>query len=406
MAQNFFRKESKMAKFNKTSPQAPTKTVNLAGGEAYRESAKLELVSLILTSTLQDKCYESASEQQKRLVKIISELPDKKFAAKAAVYARNVFGMRSITHVAAGEVAKHVKGQVWTKKFFKDIVRRPDDMLEILGYYTSTYGWKGVPNSMKKGFAQALSGMNEYQLAKYKGGTKEIKMVDLVNLVHPKATDALTKLMKGELAPAETWETQLSEAGKTDDVENAKKEVWIKLLTEKKLGYLALIRNLRNIIKQAPEAIPLAVAALKNEEAIKKSLVFPFQIEKAFEEIKNGEHKDRKILEALDEAVDISLSNCPTFDGKTLVVVDSSGSMKGQPITLASIFASVLYKKNDADFMIFSDSATYLTLNGRNSVLSIRDEIKSKLKSGGTNFHAIFQKANKAYDRIFILSDM
>ena len=149
--------------------------------------------------------------------------------------------------------------------------------------------------------------------------------------------------------------------------------------------------------------MPLALEQLVDEKRIKNSLVLPFRFTTALEEIKKLSDS-RKIVSAINKAVDISLSNVPKFDGRTLVVLDTSGSMVGQPAQIGSLFSAVLYKTNDADFMNFSDDAKYHTLNADDSVTTIADSMH--FESGGTNFHAIFQRANKPYNRIIILSDM
>ena len=77
--------------------------------------------------------------------------------AKAGIYARTKFGMRSISHALAGEIAKKVKGEKWTKNFFDKIVYRPDEMTEILAYYYATNGNGKEPNALKKGFAKAFT---------------------------------------------------------------------------------------------------------------------------------------------------------------------------------------------------------------------------------------------------------
>lgn len=127
---------------------------------------------------------------------------DAEFAAKAAIYARTKFGMRSITHLLAGELAKYATGKEWAKSFYEQIVYRPDDMTEIMAYYFNTQKLK-LPNAMKKGFAAAFDKFDGYQLAKYRNANKDLKLVDVVNLIHPKPTDrnreALTLLVKNEL---------------------------------------------------------------------------------------------------------------------------------------------------------------------------------------------------------------
>jgi len=398
-----------MPRFNNTSQG--TKTTNLAGGKAYTQNPELELLSILITSFASDQFYRSANDTFDKLKHLIT-LCDKEFVAKAAIYARTKFGMRSITHVVASELAKHIGGKEWAKKFYNDIVYRPDDMMEILSYHMANNG--KIPNAMKKGFAMAFDKFDRYQLAKYRGQGKGVKLVDVVNLVHPtpveKNVDAINALVKGELKSFDTWETELSKAGQTASNEEEKaefkKDVWVKLIKEKKLGYFALLRNLRNIIEQAPEVINQALETLTNADIIKKSLVLPFRFITAFEEIQKISSGKivRDVLMTLNKAVDIAVSNVPKFNGDTLVVLDVSGSMAGKPAIIGSLFSSVLIKSNNADFMVFSDDAQYVNVNPMDSTITIANSIR--FASGGTNFHSIFQKANKKYDRIIILSDM
>lgn len=397
-----------MAKFRKVS--TGTKTVNKAGGVAFKEDPKLELVSLLLTSFVSDKFYEKANDQLDRLTKLVDTV-DPKFSAKAAIYARNEFGMRSITHALIGELVHKVKGASWTKNAIQKTVKRPDDMLEMLAYYGNKYG-KPFPNSLKKGLSLALGKFDEYSLAKYRGERSDVSLVDLVNLVHfrpPKEKQELfRKLMRGELASKDTWESKLSVAGQQaegneEKAEELKGEAWAQLIKEKKIGYFALLRNLRNLEKY-PDLMPAALELLVDENLIKKSLVLPFRFQTAAEQI-----SDRKTLVAIHKALDIAVANVPKFKGKTLIVLDVSGSMTSMgkstsPAKIGSLFSAVLYKVNDADFIEFSDSARYRVFNPSDSAMTIANSISNA--SGGTNFPSIFQTANKRYDRIIILSDM
>lgn len=398
-----------MSRFNTAA--AGTKTVNLAGGEAYSQTPELELVSILLTSFANDTFYRSANDTFERLKTLVAGC-DKLFVAKAAVYARTQFGMRSISHVVASELAKHIGGETWAKDFYSAVVYRPDDMMEILSYHTSKNG--KVTNSMKKGIAKAFDKFGKYELAKYRGEGKGFKLVDVVNLVHPVASEknkeAIEALIKGELKSFDTWETELTKAGQQatseDEKTEFKKDAWVKLVREKKIGYFALLRNLRNIIEQAPEVVTEALETLINETMIKKSLVLPFRFLTAFEEVqKLSQGKiGRDVLVALNRAVDIAVNNVPVFDGETLVVLDVSGSMEGKPSAIGSLFSAVLVKSNNADFMTFDNYARYVNINPLDSTITIAKSIP--FTGGGTNFHSIFTTANKKYDRIIILSDM
>lgn len=391
-----------------------TKTVNLAGGTAYKMTDKMAFVSLLLTSFVQEQFYSTASEQEKKMQYLLLSV-DKKFAAKASIYARNEYGMRTISHIVAGEIASLVKGETWTKNYFEKVVRRPDDITEILSYYTENYG-KTIPNSLKKGFGKAFLNFDAYQLSKYSGKHNAISLVDALRLVHPRpetdeSKELLRKFVYNELAPAKTWETGLTQAGQKADSEEQKKElktaVWKELLEENRLGYFALLRNVRNIMTQAPEMIDLMCERLVDRKAIKKSLVMPFRFQTAFNEVRSMKvGKTANVLESIAKAVDISLENVPVYDGRTLIAVDCSGSMTGRPIEIASLFAAALYKSNDSDIMLFAEDARYENFLRSDSALTISHEIKKRANYGGTNFSSIFQKANSQYDRIIILSDM
>ena len=387
-------------------------TTNLAGGQAHKQSEKLELVTILLTSFLENQFYRSGNDTAKRLTDLVSRIPDKKFVAKAALYARREAGMRSVSHLVAGELAHSVKGQEWTKRFFDRVVYRPDDVLEILAYCLAVYG-KPVPNALKKGLGSALARFDAHQLAKYRRDSATLKLVDAVNLVHPPHTEALRKLVDGSLTPANTWETQLTRAGQEAETDaqkdRFKSEVWSRLINERKIGYFALLRNLRNIAEQAPRRIDQAVEMLTDENLIRKSLVLPFRFRSALDALEASDvprQRRQKLVRALNRAADLSLINVPRFGGRTLIAMDCSGSMIGKPMKVGSLFASVLFRANDADLMLFSGDARYVNLNADDGVLSIAQRIEEKAEWSGTNFHAVFQRANQAYDRVVILSDM
>lgn len=414
-----------MSRFNKTQKNVPTAT-NLAGGEAYEESAELELISILLTSFAREQFYRSADNTLKRIETLISQLKDKKFAAKAAVFARTQFGMRSITHVVAGEIAKQVKGEQWTRPFFDKVVYRADDITEILAYYINKYG-KPLPNSLKDGLARAVNKFDGYQLAKYAGNGKDLGMIDVFNLIHPKPNEknvqVFKDLMAGKLKNTETWEAKLSEAGKADsedEVADAKEQAWKELISEKKLGLFALLRNLRNIITQAPEMVDEACNQLTNEVAIKKSLILPFRFMTAIKEIEKVYSENTKlatkVLKALNKALDISVNNVPELEGETLIALDVSGSMTSTnmgknytPAEIGALFAAAIHKRNPENSVVltFDDRATIKRIDTDNTLTSIVKAID--FRGGGTDFNCIFDKIREGkmkFDRIIILSDM
>jgi hypothetical protein len=105
----FFSSHLFMSKWNQVISPSKPDTENRAGGEAFTETAEVALVNLVLTSFMKDKFYEAAKDEQARLTGLLTQV-DPQFAAKAAIYARKRFGMRSITHFTSAWIAKNVHG--------------------------------------------------------------------------------------------------------------------------------------------------------------------------------------------------------------------------------------------------------------------------------------------------------
>lgn len=407
-----------MSKFN--TPAVGTKTTNLAGGSAYSESPELELVSLLLTSFVQDKFYESAQAQVDRVQSLVKQV-DPEFAAKAAVYARQEMGMRSISHVLAVALIPYLKGTDFGRDFYKAVVRRPDDMTEMFALFLSTREEKFIPMAMREGFKEAFDKFDNYRIAKYRGEGKKFSLVDLVNIVHPipteKNADALRHLVEGTLVSTDTWEAKLTEAGKSENVEESKSQAWGSLLSDGQLGYFAALRNIRNILEQAPDQIDALVSLLKDPEKIKTSLVLPFRFLTALEALRVGNVPiPTSVLDAIVEAVDISLENVPVMDGKTLVMLDESGSMtfspyggnRTPPARIGALFAAALVRANNADLVMFDLSARYINLPPA-PILTQAVLMEREMHGGGTNLNAAFDLItgqHQKYDRIIILSDM
>ncbi len=391
-----------MSVFNKLRNSTPVaNTTNQAGGPAIKQSAKLEAVSLVLTSFVRDRFYSKATDDLARLKDLTNKV-DAQFLAKLAVFARNEFGMRSITHALAGYLAPKASGNDWAKRFYEKVVHRVDDMMEIVAVVKSQSN-KCIPNAMRKGFKKAFEKFDAYQLAKYRAENKDIKLVDIVNLVHPKHNKALQNLVEGNLKNEKTWEAQLSQAGKEGG--QTKQEVWSQQILNKSLGYLALIRNLRNIEESiSPQWADVILrelnAQIVNQEAIRKSLVLPFQIQTAYEQVRNS-----LIKAALSQAMELSLANVPVFPGKTVIFLDQSGSMGWQPIQIGSLFAAVLAKTNNAKIIAFGSGAQEVTYNPRSLLADLQAQLNNA-HLGWTSFHAPFNLLDEKADRIIILSDM
>lgn len=413
------------------------KTTNRSGGPAYTISDEYELVSILLTSFVSDKFYESADAQLVRLNEVAQRLIDNgkaDFVAKAALYARREFGMRSITHVLAAKIASAVSGADWKRRFFASFPYRVDDITEVMAFYYQNYAvgnedgkFRALPAAMKAGFANALGRFDNYQLAKYQGNGKFVSLLDAVNLLHPvpteKNAEALKQLVAGTLKNENTWESKVSKAGavaeNAEDFKNLKGDAFAALLKEKRLGYLALIRNLRNILETAPEMIEEVETLITNESQIRKGMVFPFVYLDAFDAVASIPANNKlfakirnRVNDALGRAMEMSAENMPVFPGATLVALDQSGSMGGGyfarsgpvPGKIGGVFMAMIASRSpNTDLMMFDYNATYIKLKG-NNILEQANNLK--FTGGATNVPSIFNTANKKYDRIIILSDM
>lgn len=392
-------------------------------------NAKEELATILLTCFVSEQFYRTKDEGITKVQSLIQALPDKKFAAQAAVYARNVMGMRSITHLVAGELAHEVKGANWMKPFMYQVVKRVDDMTEIVSYYLGKYG-KPLPNSIRKGLAVAFNKFNAYQLGKYRSEGSALSLVDLVNLVHPKPVtqnaEALKALMHGTLTSTDTWETELSAAGQEaggDETKLAelKGAAWAKLVEGDKLGYLAMLRNLRNIIEQAPDQLDTVLERLSNPGYVSRSLTMPHQFYLAMRAVLDSGIADRKVASkvetALSKAMDLTVLNVPKLNGHTAILVDCSGSMdspltsaksKARVFEVAITMAAILTQISDeSDVYLFSDRATGLTVMPNQSTMQLAHAMEQRAPRGGTDLSSAFREMKrKQYDRVFCLSDM
>ncbi len=387
-----------MAKFSKKS--TPEKTVNKAGGFAYKLDVKTELVSAVLTTFLENKFYETGDERLERIKDLVRKNKPQ-FVANLAIIARKEFNLRSVVTVLLGELAKIHRGDSLVKDTIEDSALRVDDLTELVAYVGSP-----IPKQVKRGVRNALFKFDRYQLAKYKGEGNVVSLVDLFNMVHPKVKHAKEEqkiawkdLIEGNLKSFDTWETEISN---TKDP----KKAWSALVNEGKLGYMAMLRNLNNLIKNNvdDEVISKVVDKLTNPNEVAKSKQLPFRFTTAYDMVKGN----RKLSNAISEAMDIAVSNCPEFDGKTLIAVDASGSMQGDPIKKASIFGATLFKKNpNADLILYATDIKEVTTGDRIPVIDLAKKIELAAQGGGTNTSLVFTyaTAKRKYDRIIIISD-
>lgn len=399
-----------MSKFNQNTAEKD-KTKNNSGVTAYKMDIKSKLIVQVLTTFFNEhKFYGDNSNEIINNIQEVLEI-DPKFIANLAIFARKEMHLRTISHVLVSELAKHNNGKPYTREAISKVVERVDDMTEILSYYIEKYG-KPIPASMKKGLADSFKKFDEYSIAKY-NRNKEVKLSDILNLTHPKPlnktqSNMWKRLLDKELETPITWETELSAKGN-------KKEVWENLISENKLGYMAMLRNLKNIIKSRAFNINKVYDFLSDETKVLKNKQLPFRYYSAFKALEKEGIGTSKTFDTLETAIKISTKNIGKLKGKTLISADISRSMN-VPISSRSdmlcseisvlMMAIANYICEETITTAFDTelySCNFLTNNG---IISNANSIN--VNGGGTNITLPIRyllENNIFVDRIIIISD-
>lgn len=398
-----------MARFNK-AVKNPTRVMNYEGGEAYKPTDKLELILRTMSFLMSGDAYytkeKDTAKEIQNLVKRIST-KDPKFVLNLAAYARKYMYLRTVPMYLLVEYAKAGTRTKGAYKYVPQILRRADEPSEALAYYMESTGSRKIPAMLKKGIGDALNLFDEYQFAKYNREGK-VTLKDAVFLCHPKAVSQeqqvlFDKIVKDELKTPETWETYISAHGST-------KENWEKIIP--KMGYMAILRNLRNFEKVGVASNEV-VNFLTNPSAVIKSKQFPYRFLSAYRELSTT-----KYLDAVNEAMQLSVRNIPKIPGKTFIASDNSGSMhmstsgksKVQNIEVAALFSAIsLDVCQESKVGVFGQDYADVPLSRKSTILDNMDKIKGKYVGHSTEaWKALEYITNKGefYDRIFIFSDM
>lgn len=395
-----------MSKFNTTNTN---KTFNKSGHIAYDMADKEKLVTMVLTSFFNEQKYYG--DNSTKLVKLAEKVAEKYpvFVANLACYARKEMHLRSISHVLTAIVAHTNISKMYTKYVILNITLRADDITEILACYLNIYG-KPIPNSLKKGLGAAMNKFNEFDFSKYNGHKKAIKFKDVLNLCHPVPKDEtqsiiFSRILNDNLNTAIRWETELAAHGNTQ-------EVWENLIENNQVGYMAALRNLRNILKVNPKNIDKILDKLSNKEEVLKSKQLPFRFLSAYKNIAGM--ASTKIYDCLEQACRYSVSNLPKIPGTTVIAIDISGSMSnllskksqvecGEIAILLGLIANLMCE--NAYVYTFNNSLKQLNISHYTSILQNAATYRF---CGGTDLKAPLEHilVQGIYaDRLILISD-
>jgi hypothetical protein len=480
----FNRKNTRSAVFSpiKTNTQATTRTHN--GAPGFERDAKSDLFLLAAGSFFgQDAFYEKGNDSADRFRALVSvnTAQDPAWTARFLAWLRGEGNIRTGAIVGAVEYARTLQEIVkasgaaaplhedhTARAVVRSVLQRADEPGEMLAYYTSRYG-RSVPIAIKRGIADAIVGhktryplYTEYNALKYDTPSHGWRFADVLEVVHPTgehpevkdtATASLFKWLvdrrhnRVEFIPADihmvmrnaavrsevhdpsrilrdpsllegsglTWEDALSLWGSKLD----KAKLWEAMIPN--MGYMARLRNLRNFDEAGvSDTVALKLAAeLADPEKVARSRQLPMRFLSAYRAAPS-----LRWGYALETALDHSLQNVPELKGRTLILVDTSGSMHSpfsKDGTLmrwdaATVFGLALARRaQSADLVSFSGgywgsaakaSKVFPTARGE-SLLKSLDRWKGGgyFIGGGTDTAGAVQRHYTGHDRVVILTD-
>src|SRR5580692_6324745 len=239
------------------------------GAPARNISSELQLRRSVLACLLwEDQFYEEGVEIAGRIQELVSKV-EPETVASLAVEARTQMKLRHVPLLLVREMARLKTHRELVSQTLAQVIQRADELAEFVAIYWKD-GKAPLSAQAKKGLAQAFQKFDEYQLAKY-DRNGPIRLRDVLFLCHAKPRDAeqaalWKRLIEGELQTPDTWEVALSSGAD-------KSEAWERLLRERKLGALAMLRNLRNM-QQAGVDESLVLGGI---DAMNTGRVLPFR---------------------------------------------------------------------------------------------------------------------------------
>lgn len=382
-----------MARLNVT---APNYKVTHEGAPAFPHLKPIEQLRRSVLSCLlwENEFYEDGKSIADRISDAAALVKPAELAA-LAVEARKVFNLRHVPLLLLDTLSK--VGPDLTAETVARVVSRADEMGELLAIYWRN-GHKSVPRQMRKGLAKAMLKFDEYQLAKYdRDGA--VKLRDVLRIVRPKPTSdeqsALWKRVKDRaLVTPDTWEVALS--GGAD-----KKETFERLIREGNLGYLALLRNLRNMIAAGVDDSLIREAIIARKNGAQR--VFPFRYVAAARAVPQLEP-------AIDQALCEAIAEMPPLDGRTVILVDVSGSMDTKLSAKSDMTrldaAAALGAIAHGNIRLLTFSTAMVEVPPRRGMAGV-DAIVRSQPHGGTYLGQAIQTINAQVqaDRLIVITD-
>jgi hypothetical protein len=368
------------------------------GGRAKNITPAQALRRSVMSCLLwEDGFYEDGKTHADRVAELCGEVSPLSIAS-IAIEARGSFHLRHISLFLACQLAeRHTDCCSLVRSTIRDIIQRVDEIPELVALWWKD-GKRPLSNQMKKGLADAFRKFNAYEFQKYANRDGAVKLRDVMFLVHPKPSspeqaEMFKAIADKTLPPADTWEVALSSGAD-------KGETFTRLLREGKLGYLALLRNLRNMVDAQVDMSLLRAAIISRRGA---SRVLPFRYVAA-----------ARACPSLENEIDIALceavAQLPRLPGRTVVLVDVSGSMSAvlssksdmRRIDAAAALACIV---NAEQLRVFSFADSLVEVPPRRGMAGV-DAIRRSQPHGGTYLgQAVTEINSLPHDRLIVITD-
>lgn len=417
------------------------------GAPGYALDEKSALVTLAVTNMVgEDTFYEQAGERDARFRTLVASVTrsDPEFVANLVPWLRQTANMRSASVVAAVEYV--LAGGQGGRAVVRGAIHRADEPAEVIAYTLSRTGGRRIPAAIKRAVADACTKL--YTLrnqAKYDGTRSAWRFADVLNLVHARpggieqarlwnrlCRDRHGQSIDGGIVehislvhetfnavPEGERRTRLGEAAEAMPWEmfsgwvpgGMDADAWESLIPT--LGYMALIRNLRNFDKAkiSDAARAQVCERIANAHAVAKSRQFPYRFLSAYTATPAEDFR-LALARALPHAVD----NVPRLDGSTLVLVDTSASMQGalsdrskvSRIDVASLFGAVVAQRwENTTFGVFAEGYGTVEIPAGMSPLRLAEQMRGEIGRVGhaTYLHRAIGFLYQGQDRVIVFTD-
>lgn len=375
------------------------KPLTAEGAPASKINFELQLRRSVAACMLwENSFYEDGISIADRIKELIPKCRPE-YVAACAYEARTLMNLRHVPLLLVRELARDKKNAQMVGKLLPDVIQRVDEIMEFLSIYWMD-GKQPLAKQVKIGLGKAFLKFDEYQFGKYKG-RGAIKLSDAIRIVHPTAitpeqNELFRKIRHQELTTPDTWEVALS--GGAD-----KKETFERLMTDKKLGALALLRNMRNMHEAGISEV--VVGNYLNAADI--SRVLPFRFIAAARAVPVWEH-------ILEPAMLAAAKTKKKLPGMTVVMVDVSSSMhakvsdKSDITRLDAACGVAMLLRELCDSVAITTFSNQLCAVPARRGFALRDVIIDSQAHSGTYLGAAVGTINSAvenYDRVIVITD-